>query len=435
MKREDAAPADCAGDPEYHVLVRGRRLLALRLAAVLTAVLLVVGAVVGIVMTAAQNADADRDLAYAAEHGSMAEPPGCVWLVVADAAGRVRRSPGTPAGFPLAASLRAATHGRLLRQDLALHGHRYRVLTTPRDGGAVETVYDLYYQRRDRDALLIALAATEVLGLAGAVPAAGLIARHTMRPLALALLRRRRFVADASHELRTPVARLHTRAQLLARRAGRPDGDGAMFDDDLSRLVDGTRHLGEVIDDLLLSTQVRARPAEFAAVDLAVLAEEARTGELPRADRAGLTLAVVREPGPHAVAGLESALRRVVTALLDNAVGHTPPGGRVTLTTGTGPGHTVRLTVTDDGVGLEPGDPARLFDRHTRGHTGAGARFGIGLSLVREIVDSHHGTVEATGAPGGGAVFTVTLPAWPAGRARLGRRLPRAARTRRRSPR
>ncbi|MDI5972613.1 HAMP domain-containing sensor histidine kinase [Streptomyces sp. SL13] len=425
IRRPGAAP-----DAEHRELLRTRRVLGLRLSLVLTLVLLIIGVVVYAVMTASQNADVDRDLGYAATRSGVGSPPGCAWLVLDDS-GATRRSPGLPAGFPLTAPIRAvAAGGPATLRDVVVHHHRYRVLTRRRGDGTVQAVYDERFEQRDRDTLLLALGATELLGLAGAVAAAGLLAQHAMRPLTLALVRRRRFVADASHELRTPVTRLHTRAQLLARRA-QDDVAGERMITEVTRLVAGTRQLGEVIDDLLLSTRMRVEPAEFAAVDLAVLADQACAEENAAAARTGLAFTVVRERGPYVVAGVETAIRRVVTALVDNAVGHTPPGGRVTLTVGAGPGGTVRLTVADDGVGLDPREADRLFERHAHGTAGRGPRFGIGLSLVREIVDSHHGTVGADGLPGRGARFTVTLPAWRTGTARRGRRVPRRAPARR----
>ncbi|MFC7099285.1 sensor histidine kinase [Nonomuraea rubra] len=112
-------------------------------------------------------------------------------------------------------------------------------------------------------------------------------------------------------------------------------------------------------------------------------------------------------PGDPVVRGVESALRRVISALLDNALGHTGPGGHIRVTLTGEPG-TVCLTVRDDGAGLDPGDAERLFTRFE------GTGFGLGLALVREVVDGHHGTITADGRPGGGAVFTVRLPAHPA---------------------
>jgi signal transduction histidine kinase len=71
----------------------------------------------------------------------------------------------------------------------------------------------------------------------------------------------------------------------------------------------------------------------------------------------------------------------------------------------------VELVVADDGVGLDPGNHRRIFDRFVRGTAGEGPRHGLGLALAREVVDSHHGTISVSGEPGGGARFVVRLPA------------------------
>lgn len=419
--------ADADGEPERQALSRTRRAISLRIAVVLSLAMLFIGAVVFTVMRAAENASINRELSYATHRSQLDSPPGCAWLVERRDA-RVAESPGIPAGFPLAGPMDAVAAGhRPVIATATVRGTTYRTLTLRRGDEVVQAVYDVRFQARDRDCLLMALGAAELLGAAGAVAAGSVLAGRAMAPLGEALGHQRRFVADASHELRTPLTRLHTRAQLLARGTARGREDDSTVRE-AARIVAGTKQLGDIIDDLLLSTRVQVGPADFAAVDLAALAEEARAQERDRAAGHGLEITVVRERGPHAVAGGESALRRVVTALVDNAVGHTPPGGRIVLTVGAAAGGTVRLSVRDTGLGFEPGRSEQIFERFARGTEGRGPRHGIGLSLVHEIVTGHHGTIEAAGAPGRGAVFTMTLPAWPTGRPRrgprAGRRLP-----------
>ena len=119
-----------------------------------------------------------------------------------------------------------------------------------------QAVIDLRYQVEERRRLYVALAAAEAAGLVAALLVGQLLARRAIAPLGEALARQRRFVADASHELRTPLTQLHTRAQLLERRL-RPDADPSALATEMRRMVTGTRQLGEVIDDLLLSAQLR----------------------------------------------------------------------------------------------------------------------------------------------------------------------------------
>ncbi|MEU8661142.1 sensor histidine kinase, partial [Actinoplanes philippinensis] len=113
-------------------------------------------------------------------------------------------------------------------------------------------------------------------------------------------------------------------------------------------------------------------------------------------------------PRPVPVVGVESALRRVISELLANALHHTA-GGRITVTVLALPA-TAELIVTDTGDGFDPADAERIFDRFHRGPGGGERRFGLGLALLREVVTSHGGTIVAEGHPGMGATFTVRLP-------------------------
>jgi len=235
----------------------------------------------------------------------------------------------------------------------------------------------------------------------------------------------------------------------------------------LARDASGT---GDVLDDLLLSARLDAGSQPADPVDLAGVVSEVLAAETARAERLGLTLELrasgaagsggspaapssngssskglpssngSSSPGGPAgasgctVYGAETALRRAVGALVDNAIGHSTQGGTVRVTLRRerrerggpfgrlprggrrGPRRGPRdgwvvLEVADDGVGLQQGPDEAIFERFARGSAGHGRRFGLGLALVREVMERHGGTVSAAGAPGSGAVFTVRLPA------------------------
>ncbi|MFD0686217.1 sensor histidine kinase [Actinomadura fibrosa] len=392
-------PAD--GGPDARVLSRVRWSLTLQLAAAVTAVVALVGGLVHLAMAAGQRGDAERDLRHVIAANAVENAPPCVWMfAVRD--GRTVRTPNAPADLPVQADLRAP--GTVVREH-RVGGISYLVRTEHRGPDVVQAALDRRYQIQERHRLYGALAVAELGGLLAALATGRLLARRAIAPLAEALDRQRRFVADASHELRTPLTRLHVRAQLLARRAG-----AGGLGDELRTIVADTRQFGEVIEDLLLSARLRPRAAGGDAVDLAAVTASLVAAESARAETRDVTLAVVRAGRPCVVEGVESALRRVVGALLDNAVGHTPPGGRVEVAV-THRGGRVELTVRDDGVGFDQRDAERIFQRFSRGTGGEGRRFGLGLALVREVVESHGGTVAATGRPGAGATFTVSLPA------------------------
>ncbi|RKS71828.1 signal transduction histidine kinase [Actinomadura pelletieri DSM 43383] len=270
-----------------------------------------------------------------------------------------------------------------------------------------------------RRRLLRTVAATEAAALPVALLTGRAIADRTLAPLDEALARRRRFAADVGHELRAPLTRLHTRAQLTARRLR----NGTDVTADVDRLVTGTRQLGEVVEDVLASAVPPGRgPAALVPVDLGALARELAAAESARALERGVTIEVTGPDGASTggpvVPGRETALRRVLSALVDNALGHTHRGGRVRLSLSSTPA-LVELTVRDDGDGFDPRGAGHLFDRFASGRSGG---HGLGLALAREVVEGLGGTLTAEGGPGAGAAFTIRFPTDPHVRAR-GRRV------------
>ena len=257
-----------------------------------------------------------------------------------------------------------------------------------------------------RDGLLVAgSVGILVAGLVGF-----LAARRAVAPLQKALALQRRFVADAGHELRTPLAVLHTRAQLLARRIPPDDPSRSLAD----QLLADSRALGEIVEEMLISAQLAADPGTGELLDPAELIADTVTSMSVLAAEAGVTLHAVTQSS-RMVLGSRAALRRALTALVDNALAHTPAGGHVTVSTEDS-GPWVLLTVSDDGEGLAGQDAERLTERFARGQAsgrevGGRRRFGLGLSLAREVAAAHGGTLTLTGTPPPGVRATLRLPA------------------------
>jgi signal transduction histidine kinase len=413
VKRRSRAEFDTNTDAECRVIQRAKRMLTIQIATVITLLVVLVGAIAYLIMADSQTAAADREVAR------VADRPGTVPLYACDTlfllrGGRITTSSGTtipPRGLPLTADLQqVARTGAALSSEISANGTKYTVLTEKHGDTVAQAAYDLRYQLADRNLLLIGLAIAEIFALVVAVLTGYLLAGRAIHPLGEALRRQRRFVADASHELRAPLTQLHTRAQLLARRTRRDRGADAVTEE-LDRLVTGTRQLGEVVEDLLLSARLRDQPQQLTPIDFGALVREAAAAEQLRARCDGISIAVHGEQRPYLVDGIATALRRVVAALIDNAVGHTSANGEITLTLREilTP-HDIELTVADNGVGFDPKDAERIFERFARGGTGKGRRFGLGLALVREVLHSHNGTITATGETGKGATFTVRLP-------------------------
>jgi two-component system, OmpR family, sensor kinase len=398
-------------EAERAVVRRARLRISVLVALAITVLIAFVGGIAYAVMAQAQVAQVKRELWYNATFGAPSTPPGCTWLFILEDGELDDGLLKVPPGFPLRDDLDAVrAAGGTIERDLELNGTRYLVRTQPGGGDrTVQAVFDTRYQLADRRHLLLALAIAEAGGLLAAALLGLGVGRGTVAPLAEALARQRRFVTDASHELRTPIARAYTRAQLLvrwAKAADLPDDHR----DSLDKLASTIRGLGDVVDDLLLSARLTRQGLDGRAVDLAAVAESAVATEDVRAVERRITLTVDRPPGPLTVIGVETALRRAVDELLANAVRHTPEGGRIDVRLGLRGGH-VELTVADTGEGFDPVEAERLFDRFHRGTGGAERRFGLGLALLREVVTSHGGTVAAVGHPGRGARFTLRLPA------------------------
>jgi signal transduction histidine kinase len=261
---------------------------------------------------------------------------------------------------------------------------------------------------RDDEILRSTLLIAGVIGVVIAGVIGLLIARRAVAPLGEALARQRRFVADAGHELRTPLTVVHTRAQLIARRMA-PD-DPAL--PTMRQLLDDSRVLGEIVDELLASAQLAADPSHGEPIEIEPLLSDVARSMSVLADSVGLRLAVVAADDLR-VNGSRVALRRAVTALVDNAFGHTPPGGSVTLAASVADDRLV-LSVTDTGEGLGGLNPDELTRRFARGSHPAdgpgGRRFGLGLALVREVAVAHGGTLTLGPGPDGGARAEISLP-------------------------
>ncbi|SFK03562.1 sensor histidine kinase KdpD [Cellulomonas sp. KH9] len=403
--------------PEDRVLRRARLRIGALVGLVIAVLLALAGAISYGLLLHSQERQIDGELAWGVEHGTIAGPPACSWIITYDGTAVDNGVAAPPDGFPLTDALREV-HATGVPQDtrVAQDGTVYFVRTAPQGDHVVQAVFDARFQLADRRHLLIAFGVAAAAGALAAVVGGVVVGRRAVAPLAEALQRQRRFVADASHELRTPIAQVHARAQLLERRARAADDDVQARD--LDRLVVTTRRLGEIVDELLLSARLTAaqdtattRP-DSTHVDLAALVEEAVANDAARAAAQGVSVTALTDPDVPPVVGVASALRRVVAELVSNALSHTPPAGRVVVSvTAVEQRGVVELVVTDTGEGFDPLDAERIFDRFHRGPGDEERRFGLGLALLREVVTSHGGTIQAVSGPGGGATFTVLLPA------------------------
>ena len=211
----------------------------------------------------------------------------------------------------------------------------------------------------------------------------------------------RAFVADASHQLRTPLTAMRLRLENLSARIG-PAAQA-----DVDACADEVARLSRLVDGLLALARAEAGAPEPEVVDAGAVAHERRDAWAPLADERGVLLGLELAGHSATVLAVPGHLEQVLDNLLDNAVEATPPGHHVQLVIANG-GSTVELHVVDEGPGMSTEERRRAFDRFWRG-TDSDAGSGLGLAIVRQLVEACGGTVELRGADGGGTDATVTL--------------------------
>jgi heavy metal sensor kinase len=219
----------------------------------------------------------------------------------------------------------------------------------------------------------------------------------------------RRFVADASHELRTPISVIRGEADVALSH----DRGAAEYQESLAIILDESRRLSRLVDDLLNLARadagyVRLQPQDFYFNDL--LADCCRSVQsLASARKIQLEC---HSAGDVPFRGDEELLRRLVVNLLDNAIRYTPPGGKVSAALEV-EGADVRVRVADNGMGIAPEAALHVFERFYRADKARSREdggFGLGLAIVKWIAESHNGAVELSSELESGSVFTVTLP-------------------------
>jgi len=296
---------------------------------------------------------------------------------------------------------------------------RVRVVSVPmRESGAVVGI--MQYARSQRgvqetvNRLLLVLLPLALGGVGAALLGGLYMSGRAVRPARESFERQRAFVADASHELKTPLTLIRADAEMVLYRGSLNAEDGELLEHALAE----TDRMGAILSDLLLVARLDAGKLDVAdkPFDLAaVLSEEAeRFG--PRAAAKGVRLDVLAF-GELPARGDAKRTGQILAVLLDNAVRFTPPGGAVAVTGSLGD-RWAEASVSDTGPGIPPKDLPRVFDRFYRADTArkrgeAGGGTGLGLAIGRELARAQGGDLAAEKAKGdeaGGATFRLRLP-------------------------
>lgn len=253
-------------------------------------------------------------------------------------------------------------------------------------------------------------------------------ARDEVRDLALTLnemiarlesafAQQRRFVADASHELRTPVAVIRSLAEVTLAQAKTPKA----YAEALRDVAGEAERLGNLVSDLLILARADEGelPIDREPVRLDLLAADVAASVEPLAAERGIALHT-EALAPATVVGDAARLIQVVMNLVDNALFYTDAGGEVCISVAVS-GSSARLEVRDTGIGIAPEDVPHIFERFYRAdpvRSRMAGNSGLGLAIVDWVVRAHAGSVDVASQPGHGSTFAVTLPlAGPAARA------------------
>jgi signal transduction histidine kinase len=222
----------------------------------------------------------------------------------------------------------------------------------------------------------------------------------------------RQFVQDASHELRTPLAAIRTNIEVA-------EMDPQLDENEVRELLNTVRgqtdRLTRLTEDLLLLSghEREAPPPE--PVNLEEVAEDVVRQLMPLAAGRGVTISSEGDPEAEAMA-TGDPLYRCVFNLADNAIKYGGPGTHVTIRYGRSDDGLAKVTIADTGVGIPLEAQDRIFDRFYRVEKSRSRReggVGLGLAIVRELIEGMGGKVSLVSAPGEGSAFTLTLPAAP----------------------
>ncbi len=408
------------------------------------ALVLAIGAATALIATTALDQDVDRVLEQSAaaesqrlagelpsatgdEHDERPPEASDTFFLILDPSGTLVSNPSSVLrqGLPDAAAVAAArANGRDLR-TVAEGTVPIRLLTLPigpaaHPAGWLEAGFVLTLHERQSRSLILAVTVVGLIGLAGAALVTLFVTGRALVPIRAAFATERRFVADASHEIRTPAAIIRASAEVLEREGlvveeGRPL---------VADIVAESDRLGGLVDDLLAlaASERGALSIDRRPIDLAEVARDTVRRAGPLAAERGIDLVGPADDGAAlSVMGDANRLVQLLLVLVDNAFGHSPAGGRVTVTALHDGARSGAVRVDDQGSGVPADAREAIFEPFARlpgSRTRADAGSGLGLAIARRLAELHGGTLVATDAPGGGARFVLTLPAGPSAAAR-----------------
>jgi heavy metal sensor kinase len=238
-----------------------------------------------------------------------------------------------------------------------------------------------------------------------------IVTNQSLDRLREAMERQRRFTADASHEMRTPLTAIRSAGEVALRRAPSPAEDR----ETIGSMLEGVGQLTRLIDRLLLLARADAGtlPVTLERFDASQAAREVADLLQPVADQRAVVIETAVSPRLPVTAD-KVLLRHAVLNILDNAIKHSPAGGSVHVTSALHNG-SVSISVRDSGPGIAPEHRKKVFERFyrvdlSRGRGAMEGGAGLGLAIARWAVESSGGWIELQSEPGAGSTFTIVLP-------------------------
>ncbi len=329
------------------------------------------------------------------------------------AAGATPIKPDTAAGWVRDAAREAELRGQADRDFETPHDHVVR-LYAERFAGAdgrpyvAAAVADRLELEDEYASLIKAFAAAALAALLLAAGGGYLLVRQASAPIERAMEEMRRFMADAAHELRTPITILRARADVALAEPREPSRDAAT----LAAVAREAAHLGGIAADLL--TLARADAGDRPVARQPLYLDDAAAAAVDTAQALAQSKQVALQVGSFdeaKISGDPDLVRQLLVIVLDNAIKFTPAGGCVRLDVSTHDGRAAAV-VTDTGIGIPPDQLPHVFERFYRGEparrTADGA--GLGLAIARWIADVHEARIDIESPPGAGTRVTLTFP-------------------------
>ena len=426
-------------DPMSLLMTRTRRRLFVVTLGLVALLVVVIGAATAYVTLRALDADVDRALSASVDGAAAAlhdgfpaghesgEGEGAIlaasdtFLLGLEATGDLVSNPSRVnlPGLPDESAVEGAkANGRDIR-TVDAGGTEVRLATVPiltEDGGEiigyVQGGFVLTLHDRQSRSIVAAILLVAVIGMIGAAIVTLIVTGRALVPIRRSFEAQRRFVADASHELRTPAALIRANADVMERE-GLSTDDGKPL---VSDIITEADRLGRLVGDLLqlATAETTELVIERHPVDLGAIATDTVREASALATERDVRLVVdVATSAPVIVDGDRDRLVQLLLILLDNAVDHSPPGGTVTVGVRR-IDRRAEFTVDDEGPGIPIAERKRVFEPFTRlpgVRRDRSSGTGLGLAIALRIATAHDGQIRIDDGPDGGARFVVELEA------------------------